>query len=719
MNSFSRVLTRILIVVFLVNYINPITVSHAEEKYDKIVVSLGDSYSSGEGIEDFYGYHHPFVNDTYAWVKGEDGKDYPKYQFLEDFLAHRSEGSWPGQLVVEGIGELKNKKGTQWFFEAVSGATARNLGMDDSYLDCIVEMNQNKMEKGLITSNEVDDINKQILNVRLDSIKEDDKEKWPINQTKPMSSFDIKKEYTLPYQLNIFDEIDCSKIEYVTMTMGGNDIGFIDIVREATVLGGPFDVNGLENKLKAAEDLLKNKVKYILYASYFAIQDKAGKQAKILIAGYPKLFSNKIAPQIIFPFDRQTLIPEYATKFNSIIEEVVDDCRINGGLNIFFISVEGDEYFGGHEAYTKDPYIYGIDLISNSQDLALDMYSARSMHPNKKGAKAYADAVQTSINRFEKNGMISGFICIDDDTYADEYSLKANNVNSIKLENTTTGKLYDISLSKKYKGYYETYIPEGNYKILVEYSTNSSPISNKKYVQYGSSFDAEFCIKNGEIIKDADFIIGNEKPRVDVFDPELEDEYGIILDEQNKENTNSEGDVKDSDTSSNESYNLSQTKTYYDYFGNILEKGFTFIKDENSDSSYRADISWYDLVDIDKDNEKEFIAEYDVPGGGEYGRYLVIYDAADYTISECKPISLFHVNSLYLAADGNGIICVGYSGSYWFGRIASPNYQYTNIDGGFENEINYETYERNLDSYTGTQIQYHSINDISVLDEKF
>ena len=65
-----------------------------------IIVSLGDSYSSGEGIEDFFGQDLP-VED--------------KVQNL-DWLAHRSTKAWSGMLTFD-----------KWYFAAASGAKIDHL----------------------------------------------------------------------------------------------------------------------------------------------------------------------------------------------------------------------------------------------------------------------------------------------------------------------------------------------------------------------------------------------------------------------------------------------------------------------------------------------------------------------------------------------------------------------------------------------------------------
>lgn len=79
-----------------------------------IMVSLGDSYSSGEGIEPFYG------QDKSLSDKVKD----------ENWLAHRSQKSWPSLLKVPGIQgtmqdynvDISTSSNCQWYFKASSGA---------------------------------------------------------------------------------------------------------------------------------------------------------------------------------------------------------------------------------------------------------------------------------------------------------------------------------------------------------------------------------------------------------------------------------------------------------------------------------------------------------------------------------------------------------------------------------------------------------------------
>ena len=65
-----------------------------------IVVSLGDSYSSGEGIPPFYGQKSGKLFDKSLEERAND----------ERWLAHRSTSSWPGRLVFSGMEDGKTLK---------------------------------------------------------------------------------------------------------------------------------------------------------------------------------------------------------------------------------------------------------------------------------------------------------------------------------------------------------------------------------------------------------------------------------------------------------------------------------------------------------------------------------------------------------------------------------------------------------------------------------
>jgi len=314
---------------------------------DRIIVSLGDSYSSGEGIEPFYGQNQS---------EKEKVKD-------QNWLAHRSEKAWSGLLTLKGVsGNMSDhhwkgdeKENSNWYFVASSGAETTHL--------------MNKQEKKYKRGN-------------------------------------LKGEKNIDNQLSIFDELGDRRADYVTLTLGGNDVDFGGICTHV-VLGSTYLNKSLlsEQLTKARKKMSSNgSVRKALKNSYLDIAEKAGNQATILVAGYPHLF-DKNGKGFVVSKQEATLVNEAIDYFNDQIAGIVEECKKEGSIKrIEFISVS--EAFDGHEAYSSNPYINGFILEKQKEDLE-DRFSigsavsAYSVHPNEEGAKAYARCVQRKINELD------------------------------------------------------------------------------------------------------------------------------------------------------------------------------------------------------------------------------------------------------------------------------------------------------------------------------
>lgn len=324
-----------------------------------VVVSMGDSYSSGEGIEPFYGqnkkYESVFDNDFLDWV------------------AHRSEKSWPGLIEVQNIentmSAYKNdkadkKEGAVWYFVAASGATTENI---NDY------------------------------------------------QVKEVTG--IEDPILLPAQIEVFKKIEKNSVDFVTITMGGNDVNFSEIIELAALTPGFLFCNALQSKLNDEwDDFYKNDREKIKN-TYLDIYKAAGSQADILVAGYPELIcesssiigseiellgavNHSILSGIGFSFFEAKKINEAVDLFNDKLKAIVDECNEENNNNkIHFVSVKKE--FDGRGAYAIGGYINGIKLYKK-QDIKIGLTSAYSIHPNEDGAKAYAACVNREIKKIEK-----------------------------------------------------------------------------------------------------------------------------------------------------------------------------------------------------------------------------------------------------------------------------------------------------------------------------
>ena len=338
-------LTLTLAVGLLYSFTDTASVSASSDK--PIVVTLGDSHSSGEGIEPFYGQEKKTADKV---------KD-------EDWLAHRSTLAWAGQLKIKGVsGTLAENKDVNWFFVAASGAEVKDL-----------------------TS----------------------------KQEKIYNKDNISGKKKLTAQLDIFDKLEKGSVDYVTISIGGNDIGFVEIISDAITLSE--DDLKAELDKKWTEFFAKGGTRESIKNAYKTIAEKAGSQANIIVTGYPKLlnpegFKVKVIFTISVSPEKVAIINEATSLFNDELEKLVKECR-DEGLNIYFADIEKE--FEGHEAYTEDPYLNEIYMDSMPEDIDEEkLVSGYSLHPNTEGAKAYTKVVQKIIDEIEGAGTSSPVVTV-------------------------------------------------------------------------------------------------------------------------------------------------------------------------------------------------------------------------------------------------------------------------------------------------------------------
>ncbi|MCR5297595.1 MAG: hypothetical protein K6E17_09320 [Clostridiales bacterium] len=324
-------------------------VSFAGAEGGKVIVSLGDSYSSGEGIEPFYG----------------QDMDLPERVLDPDWLAHRSMECWPGMLTLPAVdGPMKDHRGENWFFAAASGAETGQL----------FRLSAAEIASGASAEKE-----------------------------KEYNRGGFSGKAMLPPQLDVFDELDAKglKADYVTVTIGGNDIGFARVV-STSFLGMSNFLPGSTPEEQAA--LLVQRayeaggIRDKILRVFRDISSRAGSQAWIIVPGYPCILADDCGEDL-FPENSSEIMNGMVRLFNAELRDIVEDCRAEG-MNICFVSVE--EAFAGHGAYSEDPYINPVILAPQAQDLnEFTGFSMYSMHPNQKGAAAYARCVQEMIDRLE------------------------------------------------------------------------------------------------------------------------------------------------------------------------------------------------------------------------------------------------------------------------------------------------------------------------------
>lgn len=353
MRRMVRLLTVMLIMSFLLSQLPMMSYAAANSNNggQRVIVSMGDSYSSGEGVEPFYGQE-----------KNEKEKAYDP-----DFLAHRSTNSWPGRLKLSGVsGTMKDHKDDNWYFVAASGAESKHFSKSFN----------KPYDRGKVSNNE---------------------------------------EVDLDPQLNVFDELKAKGLsaDYVTMTIGGNDVGFGDIIASSVTEIDPFlNPTKLIDQLNTAWAKFDTTGMKKIKKAYGAVRAAAGPDTVILVVGYPRLIAENAKAQPYFSPAEIVTINSNVNLFNATLASIVSSMKDE---NIIFVPV--DDAFDGHEAYSKNGVYINPLSLNNAQDLKdfdikdikHTLFSAYSMHPNGSsdpdkmcGVKVYADCVQAVIDDIEK-----------------------------------------------------------------------------------------------------------------------------------------------------------------------------------------------------------------------------------------------------------------------------------------------------------------------------
>ena len=411
------------------------------------VVSLGDSYSSGEGGEDYYGMSDPLekrVSD-------------------QDWLAHRSASSWPGQLTFvneEGdsvaLHEYRYNKydneprpefanESKWYFTAVSGAKTRHIDTEQQEKPYDVTKEYKETEKKA----KEQERQKKYQNI-VDS---------PTVVPEPKQPPQLEGTVKLDLQNTIFPN---DKVDYVTITIGGNDVGFVDIVMQCVYSNTDspnFIRKGLHYVAEGGE-LLSHIIKdnYVLEGfakadtlltydgldnmfdnimrkindygedikRVYGVIKKKAPDAAIIVAGYPKLLYsqggvvnwqadtfggnvNDTVTQIIFSEYEAETINENVELFNKYLHSWVDEFRRDEDFPIYFVDVAGE--FGDHGAYAPGEYVNGVLALARPGELIqTKMISDASFHPNAEGRNCYARTVQHFIENDLELKQIKGKI---------------------------------------------------------------------------------------------------------------------------------------------------------------------------------------------------------------------------------------------------------------------------------------------------------------------
>jgi lysophospholipase L1-like esterase len=153
----------------------------------------------------------------------------------------------------------------------------------------------------------------------------------------------------------------------VTVTVGGNDVGFADVMRNCFVFPSSSCQSYIDaGAAIAASQEFRDRVGGVITA----IRDRTEPDARVIVAGYPRLFDPTSSYAWAEKVNAETIV------LNDVIESVA---LANGAV---FVDVE--EAFADHGLGSSSPWINGVRYPFEE-----------SFHPNATGQAAYASAIRT------------------------------------------------------------------------------------------------------------------------------------------------------------------------------------------------------------------------------------------------------------------------------------------------------------------------------------
>jgi hypothetical protein len=170
----------------------------------------------------------------------------------------------------------------------------------------------------------------------------------------------------------------------VTLTIGGNDLGFEDIVKQC-LLPGNCSKWKIADRVEAGLQTIEAQ----LVDAYVRIRGRMDSGGQLLVAGYPRLFVSGDAGCKLFISDAEAeWMNSLVTRGNRGIAEATRAARRQKG-NVSYVDVA--ERFAGHELCSEEPWLYGIKLTAG------DGIYKGSYHPRPSGQAAYARAFATLL----------------------------------------------------------------------------------------------------------------------------------------------------------------------------------------------------------------------------------------------------------------------------------------------------------------------------------
>jgi lysophospholipase L1-like esterase len=169
----------------------------------------------------------------------------------------------------------------------------------------------------------------------------------------------------------------------VTFSIGGNDMGFADILSDCVLDGATCES---KNEARFQQRLVEKQRE--LVDTYRRIREKAP-DARIIVVGYPRLFPADASDSFrnLLWADDQRWMNDKADQLDEMLRRAARE----SGADVEF--VDPREVFAGHGIGSDDPWFNDLSVQANG----FSPVNPESFHPNAAGQRALAELVQEQM----------------------------------------------------------------------------------------------------------------------------------------------------------------------------------------------------------------------------------------------------------------------------------------------------------------------------------
>ena len=184
-----------------------------------------------------------------------------------------------------------------------------------------------------------------------------------------------------------YDALD-DDVSLVTMSIGGNDLGFADVVKDC-IVNGARGVGFLDKCQAKHDQRIEDRLGELreeLVDEYRRIKERAP-NARIVIVGYPQLFVDNPSDDFgnLLYAEDQAWMNEKAGELNAMLRDAAREAGVE--------FVDPTEAFRAHGIGSDDPWINDLDWGGPGMMIT----DPSSFHPNAAGHAALAELVQQQL----------------------------------------------------------------------------------------------------------------------------------------------------------------------------------------------------------------------------------------------------------------------------------------------------------------------------------